>query len=212
MEDFNIRVVGDIKLTPEEKEFLKLNPKFAVEERLNSEDMEVETEMGLAKYRYQIVKEDEVMEEIDDEVIADDNDENNRKKKKRRRLEKEEEELLEKIELIEAEGRQVYDTATKTFDYSKKRTTDLKENSEVKLPLPCDPMTESAINVVKKKIMDVFRHYKKKECDNEGRQETNLSKSELKGLNSLKKRVAEGELIALKTDKSGIMTLITTEE
>ena len=58
-------------------------------------------------------------------------------------MNKEEEKLLEEIEIKEAEGKQVYDSNTKTFDYSKKRTTKLKDNSEVKLTQPNYPSSES---------------------------------------------------------------------
>ena len=170
-EDVSIRVVGDIELSKEENEFLKLNPKFAVMERLMSETMEVETESAAAKYRYHIIKEDEV---IDDDVIDDDDDENV-KKKKRRRLNTEEEEMMKEIEVLDAEGRQVFDVITKTFDYSMKRSTDLNENAAVKLPQPSDPGTESSINVLKRRIMEVFRAYKMEKCDNKGKQKDNLT-------------------------------------
>ena len=184
----------------EEKEVLKLNPKFAVVERLDSENMEIETEMGLAKYRYQIIREDEIMDDLEDEVMEENKE---IKVKKRRRLNEEEEKLMEEMEIIEAESRQIYDASTKTFDYTKKRSTDLKENSEVKLPQPSDTSTESSINVLKNRIMEVFRSYRAKECDSNGMQKTNMTSSEIKGLDSLKKRIKDGDLVTLKTDKSG---------
>ena len=80
---------------------------------------------------------------------------------------------------------------------------DLKENAEVKLPQPCDASTESSINVLKNRILEVFRDYKKENCDQKGNQKGNLDPLEAKGYKSLKKRIQEGELVALKTDKSG---------
>ena len=209
-EEVGIRVVGDITLTEEEKAVLKLNPKFAVMERINSEDIEIEAELGLAKLRYQLMKEDDIIDEVIEEESGEEDVE--RKKKKRRRLNEEEEELLEKMEIIEAESRQVYDQASKTFDYTKKRTTDLKENAEVRLPQPCDASTESSINVLKNRILDVFRDFKKEKCDERGSQKQNLDPLESRGYKSLKKRIKEGELVALETDKSGKMTLITMED
>ena len=70
-DNFYIRMVGHITLTLHETEALKLNPKFAVVERLDSEDMEVESEMGMTKYRYQITKKDEVLEYIEDDLIRE---------------------------------------------------------------------------------------------------------------------------------------------
>ena len=43
---------------------------------------------------------------------------------------------LEKMEEEEARCRQVFNPIEKTFDYRRKRTTDLKENSRVMLPRP----------------------------------------------------------------------------
>ena len=139
-EEVEIKVVGNVPITEEEKAVLKLNPKFAILERLKSETMEIETEMGLAKYRYNIVKEDEIMDEVMEEEDEDS------APKKWRRLNKEEEDLMEQIELIEAESRKIFDCKSSTLDYSKKRATDLKENSEVNLPHPTDPSTESSIH------------------------------------------------------------------
>jgi hypothetical protein len=51
------------------------------------------------------------------------------------------EDLEERIEEEEAKCRQVFAPEEKTFDYRKKRVTDLKENSRVTLPKPL-PMAE----------------------------------------------------------------------
>ena len=90
--------------------------------------MEIENESAAAKYIYHIIKEDEVRE---DEVIEDDDEEDmKKKKKKRRRLNTDEEQTVVEMEFLDAEGRQLFDVITSTFDYSKKRSTDLKENAK----------------------------------------------------------------------------------
>ena len=48
--------------------------------------------------------------------------------------------------------------------------------------------------------------------DEKGVQETNLTKGEARGLKSLQKRVEEGELVVVKTDKSGRFSLMSLEE
>ena len=73
----------------------------------------------------------------------------------------------------------------------KKRVTDLAENSKVTLPKPCDPLTESAIELLGSKIMETFNNYRKRFCNERGEQQTNLTKSEQRGLNKLKKRIRE---------------------
>ena len=203
--------IGGIMLSDDEKEVLKLHPKFGVMERLDSTGMEIEAEMGAAKYRYNIIKEDEVMYEEDyGDGVIDDNDAP--KDKKRRLLDKEEEEMMEQMEMLEAEERQVFDPVSLTFDYSKKKATDLKENKSVKLPSPNTPHTESSIEILKNKMMEAFRDYRDKNCNKKGEQKTNLTRSEKAGLESLLKRIDKGEIVALKTDKSGKMTVMRMED
>ena len=112
------------------------------------------------------------------------------------------------MERIDAESRRYYDPINKIFDHGKKRATDVTENSKVTLPKPCDPLTESSIELLKTRLMEAFKKYKKKYCNDRGDQELNLTKSELRGLNKLKKRIRNRELVAIKTDKSGKLTVM----
>ena len=82
------------------------------------------------------------------------------------------------MELLEAEARQVFDPIGMTFNYGKKKATDLQENKSVKLPSPSDPHVESSIEIIKNKVMEVFRDYKNKYCNKNGQQKSKLSKSE----------------------------------
>ena len=81
--------------------------------------------------------------------------------------------------------------------------TDLNENSKVTLPKPCDPYTESGIELLKSNIMKSFKKYQSKYCTGDGEQKSNLTNEELRGMRKLKKRVKDGEILILKTDKSG---------
>ena len=40
----------------------------------------------------------------------------------------------------------------------------------------------------------VFKEYRKENCDEKGRQKSNLTKQQMAGLKKLKKRVADGEM------------------
>ena len=119
---------------------------------------------------------------------------------------------MEQMELLEAEARQVFDPVGLTFNHGKKKATDLQENKSVKLPSPSTPHTESSIEILKNKIMEVFKKYKSVNCNKNGQQKSNLSKSEKKGLESLLKRINKGEIVPLKTDKSGKITVMGMEE
>ena len=91
------------------------------------------------------------------------------------------------MERLDAESKRVYNPIDKIFDHAKKRVTDLAENAKVSLPKPCDALTESSIELIKQKLMETFRDYKKKNCNDRGEQVTNLRKSELRGLTKLRK-------------------------
>ena len=93
--------------------------------------------------------------------------------KKRHLLDDNEEELMEKMEVLEAEARQVFDSVDLTFNYGMKKSTDMKENKSVKLPRPSDPHTESSIEMIKNKVMEVFRKYRSDNCNKNGQQKSN---------------------------------------
>ena len=65
-----------------------------------------------------------------------------------------------KIEEEEAKCRQVFDPIGRTFDFRKKRATDLKENSRVTLP-KCLPIEDEAcIETRRKTYLGEFNDYK----------------------------------------------------
>ena len=58
----------------------------------------------------------------------------------------------------------------------------------------------------------MFDRYLEEFCDEEGIQESNLTKQELSGLKSLKKRVKDGGLVICQTDKSSRFAIMTMAE
>ena len=60
--------------------------------------------------------------------------------------------------------------------------------------------------------MEAFYKYRKIFCNERGEQESNLSKSEQRGLVKLRKRIKDGGILAIKTDKSGNLTIIDKEK
>ena len=96
-EEITISMVGQIELTDNEREVLKLHPKFAVREEVDEEDMDFQGELGYAKVRYQLLKEAE-----DDEGIGDELEEGEE-------LIELTEEEKEELEMQEAKRRQFYD-------------------------------------------------------------------------------------------------------
>ena len=57
--------------------------------------------------------------------------------------------------------------------------------------------------------MGTFRNYVGNFCKEGGKQTSNLSASQARGLKSLKKRVADGEVVIVPTDKSGRLAIMT---
>ena len=107
-DEVEITVIGEVALDEDEKSILKLPPKFAVRRRLRSVDMECDTEMGLAKTRYQIHKENGVRGLEQEEKNEKDT------MKRRKLLDNDELEELEVTEKLYAEGRRIYDPLTKS--------------------------------------------------------------------------------------------------
>ena len=54
-----VRIYGDVEVSDEAKEILKLPPKFAMFKQLKIEDIETEVEKGMAKFRMHVRNEGE---------------------------------------------------------------------------------------------------------------------------------------------------------
>ena len=79
----------------------------------------------------------------------------------------------------------------------------MKNNARVIFSKFRDFQTEAKFELLRLEAMGAFVRYKDEKFDKRGRQESNLSKSEERGLRSLLKRTREGELVVLPTDKTG---------
>ena len=88
----------------------------------------------------------------------------------------------------------------------------MAENSKVILPRPCSNSVESSIEMIRNKVMEKFKKYRKRECNKWGEQKNNLTRKENRGLRELKQRVKDGEIVILKTDKSGKLTVMKLGE
>ena len=104
-----------------------------------------------------------------------------------------------------AKSAMIYLKSEKTLDLGKLKATDYKFNKRVFLPKSDTAERESLHGVRRTTMLEIFREFSKKEKksnDETSRIESNLSKSELAGMMSLKKRVANKEIIITETDKS----------
>ena len=112
-------------------------------------------------------------------------------------------EWSEEIELKSVQEKTVYDVAESTINFSKQRVTDLPFNRRITVPPPRDDTSEIVFANMKTRIINAAQRYIDLNCDSKGNiRNQNVDKSELEGLKSLKKRVNDGEILIVPTDKS----------
>ena len=75
-----------------------------------------------------------------------------------------------------------------------------------------EPLTASTTEDRRLSWRKIYRDFKNEFTDEKGVQETNLTEEEARGLEKLKKRVKEGELVVVKTDKSGKFSIMSLTE
>ena len=90
--------------------------------------------------------------------------------------------------------------------------TDLKECTRITLPKPLPTEEEAKLEIRKNTQLQIFRDYMNKNTRKGGQLETNLTTEEQEGLKSLQKRVQEGKIIVLKTDKSSKFAVTNQQE
>ena len=181
---YDVKVIGDIELSDQEKQVLRLHPKFCVAEKFQPIQFEQEQEAALAKLRMEFRKQEENKELSEEEV--------------------------QECEEFEALCRQVYDPMTQEYDARKKRVTDLQECAKVTLPKPLSAENEAKLELRKTTQMEIFRDYLHKNGDKN--KESNLTQEEKVGLKSLQKRMKENDLVILKTDKSSKFAVTNKQE
>ena len=182
----DVLVIGDIVLSEEEKEVLKLHTKFSVSENLKPGGIDADLEASIAKLRMETVKDKEY---------------ENFTMEERRECEE-----------VDAKARMTFDPTNKLYDSRKRRVTDLRECSRITLPKPLTPDEESRIEVRKRSQKEIYEKFRKINTNKKHEQKSNLKKSEKDGLRSLMKRMKNEEIIIMKTDKSGKFVVTTPEK
>ena len=177
-------VYGNLQLDEDEVQAILMDPKFAALNSLVDEDFDLQVESCITKMKWNRMS-----------------DLNNC----------ETEEEREEMEMEDAMSREVYDAASKVFDSQKQRVTDLQQNAWVHLPRPQPVDYEALLEIRRQKYLETFQNYKTENCDEKGRQKSNLTVQQASGIRKLKKRMEEGEIIIAKTDKSGRLCVMPTE-
>ena len=192
-------LVIDVVLSQEELKILCLPPKTCLNPSLNHVDFETAIEVSNTKIRYSMRDDDSDADSNPDKNCDDDDV-----------TTEEDDKLEEKMRNAEAYSRMVFDDARNILDMRKRRVTDLPQNSKVFLPPPLNPMVESGLSIRKQQFTDTFADFMKSQCDDKGRQmKTSLTAEQRKGLTEIKKKIKEGEVILLETDKTGKFAVVS---
>ena len=180
----------DNLLDSDEVAILVRGPKFCCRRVLCKERFLVEMEKCYCKIRWsqRDVDREELKEIIKNET-------------KEEKLERERVEAV--AEEIAIKNLLVFDEDDMEVDYRKKRATSCKHNNNVILPGPMSPAEEQEIEARRVIWGKVFDDFLAEFTDEAGVQESNLTQAESRGLEKLQKRVADGSLVIVKTDKSG---------
>ena len=195
-----------IDLDDGEKSVLALGPKFCILNKLSEECFQRELEACIVKYRWELRS-----QEIEEEKV---------KKFGGDALEAincifDEEELevqAEEEQLEEAKCRMIYNTENRSLNLARRRVTDIKGNSRVILPKKVKNFeVEAKLELLRIECMAVYKKYIEENCQKDGKQKSNLTKNQIKGLLSLKKRIDNAEIVILPTDKTGRFAIMTRE-
>ena len=119
----------------------------------------------------------------------------------------EDDRVEEKMKEIEALARTIFIKEEGRFDYSKKRGTDIKQNTKVHLPKALSVEEEAMLEMLRLEWTEIYKDHVK-ELGKRGQKEINLTKVERAGL---KKRMEAGELVVVPKDKSGRFSVMSIE-
>ena len=196
-----VKIFGNVNLTEDEMELLKLGPGYMVVAQLTEEEMRTESTVSMTKMRWDKLKKGQ-----EDMTGKDIEKEEN---------EMTEEELLEQMNLAEAldrETRDVLDENGTRMNMGRRRATDMKGNRKVIMPPPSRPIVEAEHHMRAATWQKEFDKYRGKHCDKLGNQvESNLTRQQRLGLKSLGRKVAKVECIVLEADKGKTFVVVDEE-
>ena len=181
-----IKVINDqgVQLSEAEESILRLHPKFSVYEGISVYKTKVNTEVAIDKLRWS----------------------------KRSERERGGEPLTEEQQWEEVQAKTVYDETNNQVDFKKARVTDFQSCRRITVPEPEDEDTEVVFAAMKEEIVGMTKAVMAEICDDKGNiLKQNISTEEMKALANLQKRVNEGEILVVPTDKSGRLSVTTKE-
>ena len=155
-------------LDKDEVAILVRGPKFCVRRILSEERFMIDSGKNYFKIRIEMMDKDD---EEEDNTKVETEDE----RMERERVEK----VMEEAEL---KAKTVFDEDDGSLDYGRKRATDCKHNTFVKLPRPRSAKVERDIEYRRLTWKKIFRDFWNQFAYEDGVQESNLTESEERGL------------------------------
>jgi hypothetical protein len=183
----------DLQLSNEEWALLSRGPKYCMVRKCDEESMRVEVETAVLKHKWDCMSQEDTIEEGN---ISDEE-----------RLENER--VAQLAEEMSAQTRMVYNSEDDVWDARGLRVTDYKHNSRVIFTKAQPGEKENNLEVLRAELFHNHKEWVKANCNCKGEQKSNLTKEEQAGLKSLQKRLADGSIVVLPTDKSGRFALMS---
>ena len=184
-DDDCIPCYGNVELTSDEIELLKLGPDFMLTEKLSLRYLEIESQITMTKCRWSRMNDNDDKDENKTTFIHNDNNDTR---------EFEEQDYLEQIlkETMEDEekaSRDVIDNSGESINYGRTRATDMTNNRKVIMPGPESPSQEAINETRINTWRTVFQEYIKSDGNKDGTpMSSNLSTTQQAGLLSLSKK------------------------
>ena len=120
------------------------------------------------------------------------------------------------LEWTERKSQLVYDFSEGSLDPRRLRATNYKFNRSTNLPKPCSASVEAKHELRKSEALHVFDKTVSINPKSNSKvpyaSKSNLNPNELKGLKSLQKKVADGNLVVCELDKSAKLCVLTRDQ
>ena len=184
----------ELELDDGEWAFLARGPKYCIVRACEEENLRVEVETAILKHKWDCMSQ----EEVEDETVDISEEER-----------RENERVAQLAEEMSAQTRMVYNSEEGVWDARGLRVTDYKHNSRVIFPKAQPGEKENNLEVMRAELLHNHREWAKTNCNCKGEQKLNLTKEEQAGMKSIKKRLADGSIVILPTDKSGRFALMS---
>ena len=183
-------IIGDVELNDDERALLKTCPDFALFSNMSDELHKVEVLAAGVKHRWETSNNE-------DDIIAET---------------EEDKRIVEEMKKIEAQSRIIFDPTNNEINLGRQRITDCPGNTRVFLPKPMPPIKEAMVAVRSSEWSQTRTEFKAKNTNHKGDQPSNLTPQQQRGLKSILKRLKEGLIVIIETDKTGKFCIMSIED